>query len=113
MIKRLRESPINYWSDLFMVSMVLTWIASIIVMIPMAIYSTVVNRDNSIWSDFGVLVGVPLSAGGAIWLIKCSVQHAMAGKNGKECESDFPKVDDTDIVNEEEINRDGNYKEID
>lgn len=101
---KLQDSPINYFSDLFIVAMVIVWVVAILEMSVMAIYSTVVNSDNSIWSDLGTLVAVPLSAGGALWMIKNGVQHAIANKKGSNAEMDFPKIDDTGIEKEEEIN---------
>lgn len=90
--KALDKSPINYFSDLFIVAMVLAWIIVLIIMIGIAIYSTVVMCDNSIWPDVANLVGIPLSAGGAIWMIKNSVQHAIAYSRGERAHMDFPAV---------------------
>lgn len=88
--KFLDKSPINYFSDLFVVSMVLIWAAVCTVMAVMAVYSTVINQDNAIWSDLGVLVAVPLSAGGAIWMIKNSIGHAIFNNKGEIAPEDFP-----------------------
>ena len=88
----LQESPIKYFSDLFIVAMVLVWIFTIIAMISMGIYSTIVYANNSIWTDLGALVAVPLSAGGAIWMIKNSVQHAILNKRGIEANAEFATV---------------------
>lgn len=93
MLEKIRKGPINYFSDLFIAAMVAAWIITIAAMIVMAVYSTVINRDNSIWSDLGILVAAPLSAGGAVWMIKNSVQHAIANKAGRRAEMDFPAVD--------------------
>lgn len=90
--KALEKSPINYFSDLFIVAMVLAWIVVLVIMIGMAIYSTVVLCDNMLWSDIANLVAVPLSCGGAIWMIKNSVQHAIAYNRGERAHMDFPKV---------------------
>ena len=98
MMKKIREllnkSPINYFSDLFIVAMVVMWVIAIIVMMVFAIYSTLVWADNSIWSDLGTLVGLPLSCGGAIWMIKNGVQHAIANKDGRQAHMDFPAVNE-------------------
>ena len=98
MMKRLKEklskSCINYFSDLFIAAMVVTWIITIVFMIAFAIYSTLVWADNSSWSDLGNLVAVPLTAGGAIWMVKNSVQHAIANKQGRECPHDFAAAND-------------------
>lgn len=90
--KVLDKSPINYFSDLFIVSMVVAWVVVLIIMIGVAIYSTVVLCDNMLWSDIANLVAVPLSCGGAIWMIKNSVQHAIAYNRGERAHMDFPKV---------------------
>ena len=90
--KALRKSPINYFSDLFVVSMVICWIIVLIIMIAFAIYSTIVLCDNMLWSDIANLVAVPLSCGGALWMLKNSVQHAIAYSKGKVAKMDFPKV---------------------
>lgn len=88
----LSKSPINYFSDLFIVSMVTAWIAVLIIMICAAVYATIALADTSMWSDVAELVAVPLSCGGAIWMIKNSVQHAIAYKQGKRAHMDFPAV---------------------
>lgn len=90
--KALDKSPINYFSDLFIVAMVVAWVLVLIIMIGIAIYSTIVLCDNSIWPDVANLVGIPLSAGGAIWMIKNSVQHAIAYSRGERAHMDFPAV---------------------
>lgn len=89
---KLSKSPINYFSDLFIVAMVLLWIAITLVMTAMAVYSTIVLQDNGIWPDVGALVAVPLTAGGGIWMIKNSVQHAIAYNRGERACMDFPAV---------------------
>lgn len=100
----LRKSPINYFSDLFVMMMVLAWIIVIIIMVVMAIYATVVFQDVSIWPEVGTLVAVPLTAGGAIWMIKNSVQHAIANSRGERAHMDFPKVEvENDICEMEEL----------
>lgn len=88
----LNKSPINYFSDLFIVAMVLGWIIVLLVMIGFAAYATINYADVSIWSDVANLVAIPLSAGGAIWMIKNSVQHAIANNRGEQAKMDFPKV---------------------
>ena len=100
---KIRESPINYFSDLFIVAMVLAWITVLLVMMGVGIYSAITLHETSIWSDIGTLVAVPLSCGGAIWMIKNSVQHAILNNRGESCPHDFPKVnaDGEDDGNEE------------
>ena len=100
--KILGNSPINYFSDLFVVAMVAGWIIALLAMLVMAIYSTIVYADNSIWCEFGTLVGLPLSCGGAMWMVKNCVQHNIAGKQGKECPIDFPAVNDDFEIGEME-----------
>ncbi|MCD7858005.1 MAG: hypothetical protein LUG55_09455 [Clostridiales bacterium] len=88
----LRESPINYMSDLFIVAMVLSWIIVIFIMVVMAIWATVNLADTSVWCYVQELTGVPLTAGGAIWMVKNGVQHAIANNKGKQAHMDFPAV---------------------
>ncbi|MCC8049692.1 MAG: hypothetical protein LIP10_03400 [Clostridiales bacterium] len=95
--KALQDSPINYYSDLFVIVMVIDWLAVVVIMVIFAIYATVVYGDTGMWSYVGELVSVPLSAGGAIWMIKNSVQHAIANRDGKQAHMDFPKVDVDEI----------------
>lgn len=107
---RLKESPINYFSDLFIVAMVVAWIVVLFIMVGVGIYSAVSLHETSIWSDIGTLVAVPLSCGGAIWMIKNSVQHAIRNNRGETCPYDFPKVnaEGEDDGCEEEL---GGYEE--
>lgn len=110
--KALKKSPINYFSDLFIVTMVIAWIIVIIIMIAMGIYATTRLADTSMWSDIGNLVGIPLSAGGAIWMIKNSVQHAIACNRGEQAHMDFPKVNaDGEADGNEELITDKNESE--
>jgi hypothetical protein len=101
--KKLAESPINYFSDLFVVAMVIVWIVTVVIMMIAAIavtafsmflsYKTQVSCiDIGMWSIVQAIVAIPLSAGGALWMIKNAVQHALMNKQGKQCELDFPKV---------------------
>lgn len=88
----LDKSPINYFSDLFVVTMVIAWIIAIIVMMIAAVFATMNFCDTSIWGYVANLVSTPLSYGGAIWMIKNSVQHAIAYNRGETAHQDFPKV---------------------
>ncbi len=88
----MKQSPINYFSDLFVAVMVLAWMVVIIIMIAVGIFATVRYQDTSIWSYVDNLVTVPLSCGGAIWMLKNSVQHAIANNKGKQAHMDFPAV---------------------
>ena len=100
MTERLNKSPINYFSDLFIAAMVVCWILVMVIMVVMAVFSTVRNADNSIWSDLAGVVTVPLSAGGAVWMVKNGVQHAISNMQGREARADFAKVDGTEIEKE-------------
>lgn len=109
-IERLRDSPINYFSDLFIYAMVLTWIVATVLMIFVAVavtisgitlsFETQMNcLDVSIWSYVAEIVGIPLTAGGAIWMIKNSIQHALLNRQGKKCDPDFPPVETGEDIN--------------
>lgn len=114
---KLRKSPINYFSDLFIVAMVLLWIfdnlyesiIATIVTISSIILSHetgTVSYDTSMWSSIGSNVAIPLSCGGAIWMIKNSIQHAISNRRGEEASMDFPAThpdgEDEEIELEEE-----------
>lgn len=100
-LTKLKRSPINYFSDLFIVSMVVMWIADNVYQSIIATtvtissivlsYRTGVNcYDTSMWASIGTNVAIPLSCGGAIWMIKNSIQHAISNYKGKEAVKDFP-----------------------
>ena len=100
---KLNRSPINYFSDLFIVAMVGLWIfdciyesiiATIVTFSSIALSKEVGMNcfDTSMWSSIGSNVAIPLSCGGAIWMIKNSVQHAIANHKGKRAKEDFPAV---------------------
>lgn len=90
--EKLNKSPINYFSDLFIAAMIVAWIVIIIIMTLVAIYATLVLQDTTMWTEVGTLVAVPLTAGGAIWMIKNSVQHAIAYNRGERAHFDFPAI---------------------
>lgn len=111
-IKRLKESPINYFSDLFITAMVTMWIFDnvyqSIVASTVTISSIILSHstgtncyDTSMWSSIGTNVAIPLSCGGAIWMIKNSIQHAISNYKGKQAKEDFPAA-----------HPDGEYEEI-
>lgn len=111
-LTKLKESPINYFSDLFIVAMVSLWIfdcvyqslvASAVTISSIILsHSTETNcYDTSMWSSIGTNVAIPLSCGGAIWMVKNSVQHAISNYKGKQAKQDFPAV-----------HPDGEYEEI-
>lgn len=102
-VDKLRKSPINYFSDLFIVSMVLLWIFDnvyqSIIASAVTISSVVLSHqtgvtcyDTSMWSSIGSNVAIPLSCGGAIWMIKNSIQHAISNRKGERAHEDFPAV---------------------
>ena len=111
--EKLNKSPINYFSDLFIAAMVVAWIVIIIIMTFVAIYATLILQDTSMWTEVGSLVAVPLTAGGAIWMVKNSVQHAIAYNRGERAHYDFPAVNadgEFDGV-EKEWSNDGSFNE--
>lgn len=98
---KLKKSPINYFSDLFIVAMVSMWIADniyqSIIATTVTVSSIVLSHqtgvncfDTSMWASIGTNVAIPLSCGGAIWMIKNSIQHAISNYKGKEAIKDFP-----------------------
>lgn len=102
-LSKLNKSPINYFSDLFIVAMVAMWIVDnvyeSIVATAVTISSIILSHqsgmncyDTSMWTSIGTNVAVPLSCGGAIWMIKNSVQHAISNYKGKDATQDFPAV---------------------
>lgn len=102
-LDKLRRSPINYFSDLFIVSMVVMWIVDNIyqsliasaVTISSIILSAQMGTnlyDTSMWASIGTNVAIPLSCGGAIWMIKNSIQHAISNHRGEQAQEDFPAV---------------------
>jgi hypothetical protein len=103
LIERIRQSPINYFSDLFVTAMVLMWIVdnlyqSIIATsvtvssIALSIQTGVNYYDTSMWSSIGNNVAVPLTCGGAVWMVKNAIQHAINNSKGKEAPMDFPAI---------------------
>lgn len=101
--QRLRQSPINYFSDLFIVAMVVMWIVdnvyqsiiATIVTVSSAVLSLRTGMscyDTSMWASIGTNVAIPLSCGGAIWMIKNSIQHAISNRKGERAHEDFPAV---------------------
>lgn len=87
--------------------MVIAWIAVLVIMCGFAGYATVTLCDTSLWSSVENLVAIPLSCGGAIWMIKNSVQHAIANNRGETAPEDFPRVDGADISREADTDAKG------
>lgn len=120
------KKPIKYFSDLFIVAMVAMWIVDCvyesIIATTVTISSIILSHqtgmqcyDTSMWASIGANVAIPLSCGGAIWMIKNSLQHAISNYKGKDATPDFVDenedgIDDTfeeqieqlDILNSEE-----------
>lgn len=101
LITKLKRSPINYFSDLFIMAMVLMWIIDniyeSIIATSVTISSIILSHetgmncyDTSMWASIGTNVAIPLSCGGAIWMIKNSIQHAIANHRGQNAPEDFP-----------------------
>lgn len=101
--ERIRKSPIQYFSDLFITAMVLLWIIDNIYQAIIATAVTVSSiilsyqsgmncYDTSMWSSIGSNVATPLSCGGAIWMIKNAIQHAISNSKGKLAQKDFPAI---------------------
>ena len=117
--KKLAKSPINYYSDLFIVVMVLGYLGYIVVCTLAAASVTVSGLifsfrtgcwsvDTSLWDNLGNHIMAPLTAGGAIWMIKCGVQHAIFDRKGVEPPHDFPDTE-AYITHEEEVKDDIRY----
>jgi len=94
LVDKIRQSPINYFSDLFITAMVLMWIIDnvyqSIVATSVTISSIILSLktgtncyDTSMWSSIGT---------GAIWMIKNSIQHAISNYRGKLAPKDFPAI---------------------
>ena len=116
LIDKIRKSPINYFSDLFITSMVLMWIVDNVYQSAIATVVTLGSvflsaktgmncYDTSMWASIGTNVAIPLSCGGALWMVKNAVQHAIRNHQGKEAKQDFPAVhpegEDEDFESEE------------
>lgn len=102
-LDKLRRSPINYFSDLFIVSMVVMWIVDniyqSIIASAVTISSIILSAqmgtnlyDTSMWASIGTNVAIPLSCGGAIWMVKNSIQHAISNHRGERAHEDFPAI---------------------
>lgn len=127
-LTKLDKSPINYFSDLFIVAMVVMWIVdnvyesviATIVTISSVILSSQTGEscyDTSMWVSIGTNVAIPLSCGGAIWMIKNSIQHAISNYKGKAVEKDFPAAnpegEDEEIELEQEMTIESEREEDD
>lgn len=61
--------------------------------------------DTSMWASIGTNVAIPLSCGGAIWMIKNSIQHAISNRKGERAYEDFPAVHPEGETEEIELER--------
>lgn len=52
----------------------------------------IASYDTTMWTSIGTNTALPLSCGGAVWLIKCGVQHAISNYRGEQALEDFPAV---------------------
>lgn len=117
-LNKLKQSPINYFSDLFIVAMVVMWIVDnvyqSVIASTVTISSIILSHqtgancyDTSMWSSIGTNVAIPLSCGGAIWMVKNSIQHAISNYKGRQAVKDFPAVhaegEDEEIELEQEM----------
>jgi len=102
-LAKLKRSPINYFSDLFIVAMVSLWIFDCVyqsvIATTVTISSIILSNqtgmncyDTSMWASIGSNVAIPLSCGGAIWMVKNSIQHAISNHRGERAHEDFPAV---------------------
>ena len=102
-VNKIRKSPINYFSDLFITAMVVMWIVDniyqAIIATSVTVSSIIIScqsglncYDTSMWSSIGTNVAIPLSCGGAIWMIKNAIQHAISNSKGKIAHQDFPDI---------------------
>lgn len=89
-LRKIKKSPINYFSDLFIIAVVMLFIIVSFAMIIMGTYSTIVNNDNSIWSELQSLTTAPITVGIGAWLGKCAFTHAIANAKGGYPKFDFP-----------------------
>ena len=102
MIEKLKKSPINYFSDLFVIAMVVCWIAVILIMIVVGIFATACYADTSMWAYTADLVSTPIAAGCGMWMVKNTVQHAVMNYKGKQCPEDFPAVNGNEEIDGQE-----------
>lgn len=120
LINKIKKSPINYFSDLFITAMVLMWIFDNIYQSLIATTVTVSSvilslqtgmscYDTSMWTSIGSNVAIPLSCGGAIWMVKNAIQHAISNSKGEIAKQDFPAIHpegEYDEIELEETNSD-------
>lgn len=111
LLNKLKRSPINYFSDLFIIGTVLFWMLFCLVgeavavivtfsSIAVSIESGISQYDVQLWGIVSTVVLAPITVGVGGWLVKCAGQHWMANKRGEKADYDFP--DDEDPVEPDE-----------
>lgn len=101
--KKIAKSPINFFSDLFIVAMVTLWIVDIVWESSIATVVTISSiilsfqtgtqaYDTSMWASIGANAAIPLTAGGALWMIKNAILHGVKAAKDKKVDIDFPPV---------------------
>ena len=93
---------IMYLSDLFVFLMVAAWIYVLVILSFAALYSMFKNGDTSIFTLLQEAAVLPLSVGGAIWLIRCAINHHNATRRGEHADYDFPNLEEDGTVTETE-----------
>lgn len=94
---------IMYLSDLFVFLMVVAWIYVIVILSFAGLYSLFRYADTSIFSLLQEAAVLPLSVGGAIWLIRCAINHHNATRRGKHADYDFPNIDEEGETDEDRL----------
>ena len=100
-IAALKKSPLNYLSDLMIVSMVVLWIFDSVwetlVASTVTLSSIILSfkagencYNTDMWSSIGQNIAMPLTAGGLTWMLKNAGQHWIANKKGERAHEDFP-----------------------
>lgn len=94
---------IMYLSDLFVFLMVAAWIYVLVILSFAALYSMFKIGDTAIFTLLQEAAVLPLSVGGAIWLIRCAINHHNATRRGEHANYDFPNLEeDGTVTNPEE-----------
>lgn len=98
-------NAIMYLSDVFVVLMIITWILYILISLPAAWIELFKYGTTTIFNDLKDACTLPLSVGGAIWMIRICITHHSAQKNGKKLTPDFPNLDaDGNVISNVELN---------
>jgi len=86
-------NAVLYTSDVFVLLMVVVWMFYIITTLPAAWIELMKFGSSTIFNDIKDACILPLSVGGAIWLIRICITHHSANKQGKRLTPDFPNLD--------------------